>query len=728
MDSEVFKPRAPNGQDNTEKQYDFQGIFDGIADEQKAGLASAEWLNSTEKKLADDQLVAHAARGIAVTERRRVYLNYFDLFQHQQTKKGAKRSANGSPATDPDGKKADGQGGSRYRVEPEGLFFYDEPKKLKTKKSDPNKSETEISDDDDEPSRIWLSPPFEIVARTRDPDGHWGKLLQWKDHDDIEVKWVMPARLLGGHRDELWQALYEKGLEISSGVPARNLLLAYLTGANPLGRASVVSRLGWHTDNDKPVFVLPDRVFGGGPEIVYGGSSTSTPYRVAGSLAEWRDRIGRLCIRNSRLVLAVSVAFAGPLLHLVGEENGGFHFKGNSRDGKTTTLLVGRSPWGCGLDSWRATSNGLEGVAEVYCDALLCLDEMGQVDPREVGEIAYMRCNGSGKRRASRDGSARATKQWRILFLSSGEISLSQKMNEIGKKTRAGQEIRLVDIPANAGAGYGVFEDLYGASSPGAFAEQLKQATKECYGTPIREYLTQITHSYAGDPTQFATAIRTKRDDFINTYLPETASGQVRSVCGRFGVVAAAGEMATGLGLTGWPEGEAEKAAATCFTAWLEQRGTIGDHDLEAGIKQVISFIELHGNSRFEEVNGGDSGIVYPVNNRVGYRRWFSQEKIWRHYVLPEAWKNELTKGYDPTALANEMVNRGLLIRGKDGKNSPPVYLPGIGTKRVYELAPAIIADRQAHRLTASDYHIDAEINEYQNNGLTHLFEDLTPV
>jgi hypothetical protein len=77
-----------------------------------------------------------------------------------------------------------------------------------------------------------------------------------------------------------------------------------------------------------------------------------------------------------------------------------------------------------------------------------------------------------------------------LLFLSSGEVSLADKMAEIGKRSKAGQEVRLVDIPADAGAGKGAFEELHGAVSAGAFAEELRQATQQYYGAPIRRFLS----------------------------------------------------------------------------------------------------------------------------------------------------------------------------------------------------------------------------------------------
>ena len=69
------------------------------------------------------------------------------------------------------------------------------------------------------------------------------------------------------------------------------------------------------------------------------------------------------------------------------------------------------------LRPWRGTANGLEAVAAETSDTLLILDEMGQADPREVGDIVYLLGNEAGKQRASRTGTARRRHFWRTLFL-----------------------------------------------------------------------------------------------------------------------------------------------------------------------------------------------------------------------------------------------------------------------------------------------------------------------
>jgi uncharacterized protein (DUF927 family) len=195
--------------------------------------------------------------------------------------------------------------------------------------------------------------------------------------------------------------------------------------------------------------------------------------------------------------------------------------------------------------------------------------------------------------------------------LSSGELSLADKMAEAGKRVRAGQEVRLVDVPADAGAGMGIFEDLHGAASPGEFAEILRNATARCYGTPIRAYLDALTERLAADRDGLRQLLETTRREFMSRHLPAGASPQVRSVCGRFALIAAAGSLATVFGVTGWPDNEADRAAETCFRAWLQKRGTVGDQEIESGIRQVIRFLEEHGSARFEPA-WEESGEPYP--------------------------------------------------------------------------------------------------------------------
>lgn len=164
--------------------------------------------------------------------------------------------------------------------------------------------------------------------------------------------------------------------------------------------------------------MLPDLVIGEGPEpVVPAAELADGPgFAVRGTVEDWRRHVGLLCSGNSRLLFRVSAAFAAPLLHLIGAESGGFHLKGSGTDasssGKTTCQRVAASV--CGSPDYlhrrRTTDNALEATAELHNNALLLLDELGQMEPRAAGEFAYMLAGGTGKARAARNGDGRPVK------------------------------------------------------------------------------------------------------------------------------------------------------------------------------------------------------------------------------------------------------------------------------------------------------------------------------
>ena len=238
---------------------------------------------------------------------------------------------------------------------------------------------------------------LEVAAETRDARNHeWGRLLIVEDRDGHRHEFAMPMSMLAGDGTAYRQHLLSLGLVIAPGTWAREWLHEYISTAKPGTRVRCVPRIGWHSTEIGQVFVLPDQTFGETGEervLLQSANLDSHLFMTSGTIAEWQANIGEYCVGNSRMILCVSTAFAAALMNIAGEEGGGINFQGASRCGKTTTARAAGSVWGGGgvngyLRSWRATSNGLESVAELHCDALLCLDEMGQVDAAEAGEIA----------------------------------------------------------------------------------------------------------------------------------------------------------------------------------------------------------------------------------------------------------------------------------------------------------------------------------------------------
>lgn len=543
----------------------------------------------------------------------------------------------------------------------------------------------------------WVCSWLNVPARVRNPAGSgWGKWVEFSDPDRQPKRRVLPDALLSGDGTELERIMRDEGLHIAPSGKA--LLRQYLIEAAPKARARVTNRIGWHdAGGEGAVYVLPDTPAIGraGEEWLCeseGGAASTFAQR--GTLKGWQEEIAARCVGNSRLAFSVSVAFAAPLLYLTGGEGGGFHFRSSSSDGKTTALRVAASV--CGghdyMRRWRATDNAIEAIALQHCDAPLLLDEIAQTDPKAAGEIAYMLANGSGKIRAGRTGAAREVVQWRVLFLSAGEIGLAEHMGEAGKIMRAGQSLRMAEIPADAGAGLGIFENLHGFDGGAAFAKALAEACRRNFGGVFLAYLGDLVKRQHEIADTVAKALKA----FEAACLTSAAHGQARRAADRFALVGAAGELATSWGLTGWPPGEAMQAARRCYEGWLLLRGGAGDHESGSMLAQVRRFLEAHGEARFVDWNRPATKDDHAprVVNRCGYRRYDETEgPHW--YIFPESFKAEVCKGHDPKVVAALLHQRGYLEERSSQKDRSAFVsrhsLPGEGQRWVYHILPAIM-------------------------------------
>jgi putative DNA primase/helicase len=539
-------------------------------------------------------------------------------------------------------------------------------------------------DGDAEPGEEWISAAFEILGACRDPQGRgWGKWLSWRDADGrIHTRHVSDA-VLQGDPSSLCSGLADEGLRIN---PAhQRAFRAYLAGAPVKGRVTVVDRTGWHEVDGRSVFVLAQETIGpNGAERVILDASAIGPYEARGSLEDWQRGIGSLSAGHALLILGISTALAGPLLHLAGSEGGGVHIFGPSSRGKTTILQAAASVWGRGgspgyVRSWRSTANGLEGSAASASDTLLVLDELGVIEGREAQAGIYQLGNGAGKARAARDGSLREPRSWRLLTLSSGELPVERKLTEDRRKSRAGQLVRMLDVSADRGLGFGAFDHGGSDGDAGALAKAFKHAAISAYGTVGPEFVRRIiSEDVTGEDVRGMVA------DFMAMTVPARSDGQIDRAAQRLGLIATAGELATAMGLVPWQPREAWNAAAWALAQWIDGRGGTEPAEVRQAISQVRFFIEQHGDSRFEPLGDADAR---PVNNRAGWRKGHGETREWM--VPPEVWKAELCDGLDAGMVARVLAERGML-RAQSGKLQCTVKING-ASKRAYVLTSNIL-------------------------------------
>ncbi len=531
----------------------------------------------------------------------------------------------------------------------------------------------------------WICGRLRVTAMTRDAqNGEWGRLLVFQDADANEHRWTCPQSMHAGNGDELRSMLLREGLTITANPRLRRMVGDYIQSESPNVRARCVSRTGWHGD----VYVLPRQTFGdteAAPVLFQAATIDSISLAQGGTLEGWLNNVSAPCVGNSRLVFVICMGFAGPCLGLVDDDGGGIHLRGSSSTGKTTALRISASVYGppSYAGTWRATDNGLEGVAAMHSDMLVILDELSQLEPRHAGQVAYLLANGQGKSRSHRDGSPRLPARWRVLFLSAGEIGLADLVAESGGRARAGQEVRVIDLAADAGAGLGLFDRVPDGVAPGVFADALRRACGTHYGHALPTFLKVLV----ANPGRAREILRALRSSIADKLAPHDASGQVQRVANRFALVAAAGELATAYKLTGWETGEAERAAQVCFRAWFEARGTAGNAEPVAMLSQVRAFLEVNGDARFSRWGAADSARTI---NRAGFRKDSAAGPT--YFVERECFRREVCQGFDPQAVARALANTGALQT--DGRNfSCKPLLPDGRRTRVYVILPALWGD-----------------------------------
>jgi uncharacterized protein (DUF927 family) len=544
----------------------------------------------------------------------------------------------------------------------------------------------------------WIAQPFEVLGWARDladesgQSGDWGKLIRFENSDGFEIERVVTLASLHSDPGALIGSLGYWGMDIKCTPTARRLFVEYLASVDVNERVTVVRRNGWHDIDGARAFALPGEVINAvGKERVVLAKEAVGPYRQCGTLKDWKATVGSLAADHRLLRFSIATALAGTLLDIGGFESGCFHFFGKSSEGKTTCLRVAASVWGSGADggyvrTWRATANGLEAAFAGASDTCLPLDELGQVEGRELGQALYMATGGVGKQRMRRDATLKPSHSWRVMVLSSGEFPIETKLNEDpkhGVRAHAGQLVRAVDIPV-CGV-HGVFDAFEPDDvDPSAFAEKCKNATSTFYGMAGPEFVRQLIAQNIS-----AKHVREHVDAFVQSALRDVKDrhGQAARVAQRFGLVCAAGELGAQFGILPWEQSDPLNDATELLKVWLDERGGGSTpYETRLAVAQVRHFIEAHGDSRFDDITTPDPDRK-PVANRAGFRRDHGEARRW--LIPPEVWRNEVCTSLNAREVAKTLAGLHMLEPDGEGKFSRSETVGG-RKQRFYVLKPAI--------------------------------------
>lgn len=525
---------------------------------------------------------------------------------------------------------------------------------------------------------VHLCSPITIKGLCSRLDGScWGRVVDVLDPDGKMHRLIIDETEFSGSPARLLRPLLDKGLVVEPVEKAAQSIATLLQSWRPKIRFTRADQLGW-TDNRFKAFALGDGQVIGDENVVfaYQASDAAKTMHACGSLEEWRQAVAAPCVGNPLMILSVSLAFSGPLLWPLSIDGGGFHLRGGSSHGKSTLMGVAVSVWGSPSfrQSWRTTDNGLEGVASACSGTLLALDELHMVSPRIVGDSVYMLANGCGKSRMQSNGRAQPISRWHVPLLSNGEISLEEHMASGGKQMQAGQDIRLLDITADA-RNFGAFDCLHAASDSRIFVEQMQRSVQANYGTAGPTFVKKLMRNMEHRDILQSFIDRFCDEVRIDLDIPDDR--QVLRVLRRFAVTALAGEMASKFLVTGWAPGIAKAAAKEIFRTWFEERDGSTRSEIDRSVAKTRDYLTKNRH-QFVEINSPALPVISGWHDDL----WF--------YILPDTWK--IIHGEsDPIEAARYhrasgflKVQKGKSLQYRMGRKTP-------GRPKVYAVKYSII-------------------------------------
>lgn len=500
----------------------------------------------------------------------------------------------------------------------------------------------------------WLASPMDVIGTGRDDKDQY-LIIRWLAFGaDIPTTAAIPLADIGER--EGWRTLKAGGVNVTTKSSLRAILADWLqrSGSRDLWR--VAQATGWQCG----AYIMPDGEIIGTPAhpvLFNGRSSAAAGYTVQGTTGSWRDGVAHLAFGNYSMMTGIGAALAAPLIGLVGADGFGIHFYEQSSAGKTTTANVASSLYG-NPDllrlTWYGTALGLANEAAAHNDGLMPLDEVGQgSDPISVSQSAYALFNGVGKLQGAKDGGNRDLKRWRTVAISTGEMDLETFIATAGRKTKAGQLVRLLNIPLSKAVRF--HEHQNGKQH----ADALKDAYQHNHGAAGREWI-----KWLADHQQQAIDTVRECEERWRSLIPADYGEQVHRVGARFAILEAA--LLLGEVVTGWDAQTCRDAIQHSYNAWLREFGT-GNKEHQQIVEQTEAFLNAYGLSRYAPLGYDPRDL--PIRDLAGYRKKGSHENDpIVFYTFPATFEREIAAGFNPKQFAEVLKNSGMLTPPTSGR------------------------------------------------------------
>ena len=284
-------------------------------------------------------------------------------------------------------------------------------------------------------------------------------------------------------------------------------------------------------------------------------------------------------------------------------------------------------------------------------------------------------------------------RSWRILLLSTGEVSPTQKIENENRTAKAGQLVRFIDIPTGG-------QIIQGVADPKAFVDRLKRSCGQYYGTAGPLFVKKLIET-ADNAAELRSTVTELVDSIGKQMTPQQAAPEVARATTRFALVEAAGLLAVRLEILPFTEEEVSRAVRTVHAGWLQEAVSIPD--TIRAVESVRDFILKHRDGRIKNLNCTEPD-KYHVRDLAGY-----VDTSHSLYLLTHEGFKEACGGHDPKNVARDLQKLGLLFTNEKDRLLSKHLIPGDSKQtRWYAVKDEILSyhagDNQADGSGASDH------------------------
>lgn len=475
--------------------------------------------------------------------------------------------------------------------------------------------------------------------------------------------------------------LANQGLCFTTGKAQRDQVVSLLMTQSDEAPISVVHHYGFHKDSG--CFALPDNIIepkwheGPTPRLNADLSKHSDVIRSEGNLKSWQQRMASA--NTPMNIFLLSAGLSNVFFGVLDVEPFGLHIFGASSSGKTNAVRAVAGLWGDSsahgktyINKWGSTDNGLELLCAARSGLPLTLDEIRQFKGN-FEAVAYQILDGVGKTRMKGNLQQAEQWKWKIILISTGELSTADITTKSGGDIFTGAQIRLLDLPIE---GFLKRSDVIMTSEQ---ADQFRTSLGHDFGLAGPEFVRQLQDEF-GSFNELAEEMQTWFEETkqeLSDLFPENQA--IQRVLPRFALILMSGLLAVQTDVLPFTEEEVTSSVHIAIEAWLE--AFEAPSDVERAVQDLRSELITNSN-RIIDLDDAEDNNLKPIAYRDDKYVYLSDEHI-----------KAITSHVSVKQIAKQLQTIGVLHTNECDRLKVKKDIPGLSVMRVYAVGQSFFGD-----------------------------------